>query len=65
MRPRWLTFMDQRPVSFGGVWDCWTDRETGELIESYSIITWVLNGVTGQTHDLTRLIIEPGRLRAG
>jgi putative SOS response-associated peptidase YedK len=36
----------ERPFAFAGIWDEWVNTETGELIESYAIITTVSNAVT-------------------
>ncbi|MEM9052174.1 MAG: SOS response-associated peptidase [Bacteroidota bacterium] len=30
---------DQRPFAFAGIWDEWVDQSTGEVVQSYSIIT--------------------------
>ncbi len=32
-----------RPFAFAGLWDSWTNKETGEIINSFSIITTVAN----------------------
>lgn len=32
-----------RPFAFAGIWDRWTDPETGEIIHSYAIITITAN----------------------
>lgn len=33
----------ERPFAFAGIWDNWLNRETGELVTSFSIITTVAN----------------------
>lgn len=33
----------ERPFSFAGIWDSWVNRETGEVIRSFAIITTVAN----------------------
>jgi len=35
----------RRPFAFAGIWDEWTDRETGEIVKSCAIITTVPNAV--------------------
>ncbi|MFO8128546.1 MAG: SOS response-associated peptidase [Bacteroidales bacterium] len=35
----------ERPFSFAGIWDTWTNRETGEVISSFAIITTVANAL--------------------
>jgi putative SOS response-associated peptidase YedK len=32
-----------RPFAFAGIWDCWKNPESGELIHSFAIITTVAN----------------------
>ena len=34
-----------RPFAFAGIWDCWKNPETGELINSFAIVTTVANEV--------------------
>lgn len=34
---------EQRPFAFAGIWDRWENKDTGELLESFSIITTVAN----------------------
>jgi putative SOS response-associated peptidase YedK len=33
----------ERPFAFAGIWDSWANKETGEVIRSFSIITTVAN----------------------
>lgn len=35
----------ERPFAFAGVWDTWTNKETGELIDTFAIITTTANSV--------------------
>lgn len=37
--------------SFGGIWSEWTDRKTGEIVKSYSIVTTVANEFMAQIHN--------------
>ena len=34
---------NQRPFAMAGIWDEWTDKETGEILRSFSIVTTVPN----------------------
>ena len=38
----------QRPFAFAGIFDSWVDSRTGEVVDSYAIITTVSNTVTQQ-----------------
>jgi putative SOS response-associated peptidase YedK len=33
----------ERPFAFAGIWDTWVNKETGEVVKSFSIITTVAN----------------------
>ncbi|HBH05204.1 MAG TPA: SOS response-associated peptidase [Flavobacteriales bacterium] len=50
----------QRPFSFAGIWDIWTDKETGEIVQGFSIITTVSNKVTQKIgHHRSPVILHP------
>ncbi len=34
---------DSKPFAFAGIWDDWTDQDTGEIVQSFAIITTVAN----------------------
>jgi len=34
-----------------GIWQPWTDKETGEYVESFAIVTTKANQLMGQTHN--------------
>lgn len=36
----------ERPFAFAGIWDEWVNKETGEIVKSFAIITSVSNSVT-------------------
>jgi len=36
----------ERPFAFAGIWDEWVNKETGEILKSFAIITTVSNSVT-------------------
>jgi putative SOS response-associated peptidase YedK len=45
-------FLKERPFfSFGGIYDLWTNHETGEVIESFSIITTEANPLMAEIHN--------------
>ena len=59
---------DQQPFAVAGIWENWTDRETGEIVSSFSMLT--INGdghpVMGRFHrpgDERRslVVVEPSR----
>ncbi|NNC82351.1 MAG: SOS response-associated peptidase [Flavobacteriales bacterium] len=50
-----------RPFAFAGLWDEWVNKETGEVIRGFAIITTVSNSVTAAIkHHRSPVIIQPG-----
>jgi len=48
--------------SLGGIWSEWTDKTTGEIIKSYSIVTTEANELMAEIHNNKKrmpLILEP------
>ncbi|HEX7664986.1 MAG TPA: SOS response-associated peptidase [Polyangiaceae bacterium] len=42
---------DGKPFALAGLWSTWTSRETGEVIESCTVITKAATGVVATMHD--------------
>ena len=38
-----------------GLWDEWTDRETGELLHSFSVVTTKANALMSKIHNNPKL----------
>jgi putative SOS response-associated peptidase YedK len=53
-------FKDQRMFGIAGLYDVWTDKETGKEIRSYTIITTEPNELVGQFHDRMPVILKRG-----
>ena len=50
---------NQRPFAFAGIWDTWLNKETGELVKSFSIITTVANRLLQKLpHHRSPVILE-------
>lgn len=53
-------YMKDKPVfGFAGLWEEWTDKETGDVIESCTIITTEANKVLEPVHDRMPVILKP------
>ena len=56
---------DQEPFAVAGIWDAWTDRATGEIVDSFSMLTINADGhpVMGRFHrpgdEKRSLVIVP------
>jgi putative SOS response-associated peptidase YedK len=44
----YLIYLKRRPMALAGIWDEWANKETGEIIHSFSIITTTPNKVIQQ-----------------
>ncbi len=52
----------QSPFAFAGIWDTWVNKETGEEINSFSIITTVANSLMQKIpHHRTPIILPRNR----
>jgi putative SOS response-associated peptidase YedK len=60
--PFYVSLKDDGMLVFGGIWEKFTDRETGEIIHTYSIITAPANELMELVHNSKKrmpLIIQP------
>jgi putative SOS response-associated peptidase YedK len=58
-QPYWIGFTDRRSFAFAGLWERWTDRASGEHIETYTIITTEPNGLCAPIHNRMPVILDP------
>ncbi len=53
----------ERPFALGGLWDEWTDQDTGELVPTFTVITTANNKLMGRIgHHRSPLIIPDDRV---
>jgi len=60
--PFYVSLKDDGMFVFGGIWEKFTDRNTGEIIKTYAIITTPANDLMELVHNTKKrmpLIIEP------
>lgn len=60
--PYYISLKDDEVFVFGGIWSTWTDKATGEILNTYSIITTEANEIVGKIHNTKKrmpLILEP------
>ncbi len=50
-QPYYIFQADRKPMTLAGLWDSWTNRETGEVIESCTIITTESIPMLEELHD--------------
>jgi putative SOS response-associated peptidase YedK len=42
---------EQKPLYFAGIWQQWTDRSTGETLDTFAIVTTAANDLMKQVHN--------------
>lgn len=56
--PFYIHRADEQPLTFAGLWEHWVDKETGEIIESCTIITTKANTQLEVIHDRMPVILD-------
>ena len=58
-QPYRITLASGDLFAFAGLWEEWADRETGEVVPSFSIITTDANQLVREVHDRMPVILRP------
>jgi putative SOS response-associated peptidase YedK len=58
-QPYYIYRADKQPIAFAGLWDKWVDKESGETVESCSIVTMPATSLMAEIHDRMPAILEP------
>ena len=53
--PFYVFQKDNQPLSLAGLWSEWVDESTGEIINSFSIVTTAANRLMGKIHNNPKL----------
>ena len=53
--PFYIQRMDGEPIVLGGLWDEWTNKETGEVVNSFTIVTTKANALMKKIHNNPKL----------
>ncbi|WP_167610446.1 SOS response-associated peptidase [Maribellus sediminis] len=53
--PYYIQRVDGEPIVLGGLWDEWTNRETGEIVNSFTIVTTKANQLMRTIHNNPKL----------
>jgi putative SOS response-associated peptidase YedK len=51
--------IDEDAFAFAGLWTSWSDRQSGELVESCTIVTTTPNELVAPVHDRMPVILPP------
>jgi putative SOS response-associated peptidase YedK len=57
--PHRIMLKSENTFSFAGLWDVWADKETGEVLHTFSIITTEANDLVKPIHDRMPVILSP------
>lgn len=49
--PYYIRLKNEQPFAMGGMTESWTDKETGEVINSFTIVTQAANPLMAQIHN--------------
>ena len=58
-QPYCIAMRDRAPFGFAGLWERWTDKASGEVVRSCTIITTTPNEVCAPIHDRMPVILAP------
>jgi putative SOS response-associated peptidase YedK len=60
IRQPWrITLGDGGPFAFAGLWEAWRDPASGQVVESFAIITTDANALVKPIHDRMPVILDP------
>jgi putative SOS response-associated peptidase YedK len=54
----WIQLKTRQPFAFPGLWDCWTDRDTGKSLYTFTIITTRANALMRRIHHRMPVIYD-------
>lgn len=58
-QPYWHTRKDDKLMWLAGLWESWTDKTSGELVRSFSILTQQSYGEFAKIHNRMPVIMRP------
>ena len=56
---RAFSLQDDSPFAFAGLWDQWKDKQSGQVLESFAIVTVEPNEWMAKYHDRMGVILKP------
>ncbi|MDX5422138.1 MAG: SOS response-associated peptidase [Hymenobacteraceae bacterium] len=58
-QPYRILLKSEELFCFAGLWDAWTDKETGEVVDSFTIITTEANELMRPIHERMPVLLHP------
>jgi putative SOS response-associated peptidase YedK len=56
--PVWVHFKNKEPFAFAGLWDSWLDRDSGDALNTFTIITTDANALVRRIHNRMPVMYE-------
>jgi len=58
-QPYYISLQSGDPMAFAGIWESWTSKESGEILESVCVVTTGPNEIMAPIHDRMPVIVSP------
>ena len=58
--PYFISLANGEPFAFAGLWENWTSKETGEALQTTTIVTTAANDFLSKLHHRMPVVLEPG-----
>ena len=57
-QPHYITVQNVGVIAFAGLWESWTDKVSGEVIDSFTILTGEANDLVRKLHERMPVILK-------
>lgn len=57
-QPHYITVQNVEVIAFSGLWENWTDKASGEVIDSFTILTCEANDLVRKLHERMSVILK-------
>ncbi|MCX7173764.1 MAG: SOS response-associated peptidase [Proteobacteria bacterium] len=58
-QPYYISLKSGDPMAFAGIWESWTSKESGEIVDTVCIVTTGPNEIMAPIHDRMPVILGP------
>lgn len=59
--PYFITLESDKPFALAGLWEHWEDRDSGEALETATLITTAANDFMAKVHHRMPMVLQPSR----
>lgn len=57
--PYAISMKDDSPFALAAIWEDWRDRQTGEIVKTFAVVTREPNVIMSRIHDCMPVILRP------